>query len=83
MPKPKRPAPDAVLWIYEDPARGLALVRGKNVRVVLESAVVVERARWSVSGDGFVLPIGDVPDVVAMAQWNGYPVRFKPIGEAS
>jgi hypothetical protein len=66
------------LWVYEDRQRGLALIRGHGVQRVLELAGVAN-ARFSVTGKGWVVPGVDVPDVVAMAQYDGVVVRFKEV----
>lgn len=76
-------APEAFLWIYEDHPLGIALVRGKNIKSVLETAGVLEVARWSHAGKGFVLPLEQVPDVVAAAEHIGVPYRFKTAAEAA
>ena len=44
--------PDAFLWVYDDQPRGLALVRGLNVREALKAAHLSDRARWSDAGHG-------------------------------
>lgn len=74
--------PDTFLWVYEDRARGLALVRGLNVKSVLESAAVLDVARWSTAGKGYVLPLEKIGDVAAMADYLNTPYRVKSV-EAS
>lgn len=75
--------PDGFLWIYEDRARGLALIRGLNVKKVLELAVVLDRARYSTSGRGWVLPIDTIADIAAMADYSSTPYRVKQIQHAN
>ena len=78
-PKPGDPA--TVLHITEDTSRHLALVRGLNVRHVLELANVLERARWSVSAGGYVVSSADLADVCAMAGYSNVPYRVKRVGD--
>lgn len=72
-------APEAFLWVYDDPARGLALLRGLNVKSVLEAAGALDVARWSVSGKGYVVPAAMVADVCAMADYANVPYRVKAV----
>jgi hypothetical protein len=74
-PKP----PESILHVTEDRERGMALVRGLNVRTVLEMTGVVERARWSVSAKGYVIPAADLADLAAMADYSNTPYRVKVI----
>lgn len=69
--------PGSFLWIYEDTARGLCLIRGKNVRDVLEAAGV--EGIWSVTSKGLVVPIADLPDVCAHADYLNVPYRVKQV----
>lgn len=75
------PAPESFLWVYDDPTRGLALVRGRNVKTVLELAGAVDSSRWSTSGKGYVIPGPAVADVVAIAEHENIPVRCKRVGD--
>lgn len=70
---------ESFLWIYDDPGRGLALLRGRNVKVVLESAGALDVARWSVTGKGWVLPAARLADVCAMADYENVPYRVKAV----
>jgi hypothetical protein len=78
--KPGAKAPPlAVIHILEDPTRGYALIRGKNVVRILRLAGVLEASRWSPHAKGHVVPMSDLPDIVAMAQYTNAPVRFKTV----
>lgn len=80
-PKPGAPkSPDAVLHVTEDRERGLALIRGLNVRHVLELAGCFEGARWSPAAKGYVVASAVLADVAAMAQYSNTPYRVKVIG---
>lgn len=70
---------EAFLWIYDDSSRGLALLRGRNVKSVLRSACALDVARWSVSGKGWVVPGDRIADVCAMADYEGVPYRVKAV----
>jgi hypothetical protein len=67
-------------WVYDDKVRGLALLRGRNVRAILELAGVTDRARWSIGGRGYVLAGDDVATVCAHAEIHGMPYRVKTVG---
>lgn len=71
--------PAAVLTVYEDTERGLALLRGLRVSWVLEVAAVRERAAWSVSAKGFVVDVDALPDVCAAADSQRVPYRIKRV----
>ena len=47
-------------WIYDDPAKGLALVRG-DVHGLLDEVALLDRARWSSGGRGWVLQLPTPP----------------------
>jgi hypothetical protein len=70
---------DAFLWIYEDHDRGLALVRGLNVKQVLGSTDVLDEARWSVAAKGYVVPMAAVPNLCAEAECQGVFYRIKQV----
>ena len=70
---------ESFLWIYDDPTRGLALIRGRSVKAVLIAAGALDAARWSVSGKGWVLPGAKVADVCAMADYENVPYRVKAV----
>lgn len=63
------------VWVYDDPARGLALLRGARTPELLEAAELVDLARWSVSGRGHVLARVHLPDLRAHGQRAGIPIR--------
>ena len=65
------------IWAYEDPARGLALLRGREVPRVLKLACVT--GRWSVTGRGMVVPLDTMPDIAGMAEYAGVPYRIKQV----
>lgn len=65
-------------WVYDDPARGLVLIRG-DVRDLLDEAGVSERARWSTTGKGYVLAAGDLADVLATADYRNRRYRIKQV----
>lgn len=71
--------PSPVVWIYDDPARGLALLRGARTPEVLEAAGLTDAARWSVSGRGHVIARGHLPDLAAYAERCGIPIHFKVV----
>lgn len=75
-----RKGPDSVLHVTEDRERHLALVRGLNVRRVLELAGVMEGARWSPSGKGYVISSAALADIAAMADYTHTPYRMKRFG---
>lgn len=65
-------------WVYDDPARGLVLLRG-DVRDLLDDAGVLDRSRWSVSGKGWVLSVADAADLLALADMRRRPYRMKAV----
>ena len=65
-------------WVYDDPARGLVLLRG-DVRDLLDQAGVLHRARWSVSAKGWVLSAADGADLLAVAEIDHRPYRMKAV----
>lgn len=67
-----------VVWIYEDTARGVALLRGRAVPDVLGIAGITS-ARWSTSGKGHVVPIAAVSDVAAACEYAGVIHRTKAV----
>jgi hypothetical protein len=71
--------PDAFLWIHEDHARGLALIRGLNVKQVLVSTDVLDEARWSVAAKGYVVPLDALPNLCAQAECRGISYRIKQV----
>jgi hypothetical protein len=66
-------------WVYDDKVRGLALLRGRNVKHAMELAGVADRARWSIGGRGYVLADDDVAMVCAHAEIHGMPYRVKQV----
>ena len=79
-PKPgAQVEPPARLTVYEDAARGLALIRGKRVGWVLDVAAVAQAARWSPSAKGFVVAVTVLPDVCAAADSQSVPYRVKRV----
>lgn len=80
QPRPgAKVGPVAALTAYVDDDRGLVLLRGLRVGVVLDSLALREVAAWSVSAKGWVLPIGTLPDVEAYAQHLRAPLLIKPV----
>lgn len=67
-------------WIYEDHARGLALIRGRSVDPLLDVVLDARnRARWSLVGKGWVMPIAVAADIAAAAEVEGVPYRVKQV----
>jgi hypothetical protein len=80
-PKPgARVAPEMVLHITEDTTRGIALIRGRGIDAVLDTAGVLNRARWSQSAKGWVLDVTDLGDVIAVAEHSRAIVRTGTLG---
>lgn len=85
--KPSKGAPERRLrvpfWIYEDPARNLALIRGNpaTVREALEYAGMSDAAKYSVTGKGWVISLECLPNLAAMSDYAGIPYRIKMVGE--
>lgn len=71
---------ESFLWVYDDPSRGLALLRGRGVKAVLQSAGALDVARWSMSGKGWVVPGARVGDICAIADYENVPYRVKAVG---
>jgi hypothetical protein len=71
-------ATSGFLWAYEDPARGIALIRGRGVSEALDLAGV-STARWSAAGKGHVVPIAVIADVAAACDHLGIVFRQKPV----
>jgi hypothetical protein len=71
--------PDTFLWVYTDDTRGLALIRGRQVRDALRLADAEKVARWSAAGKGYVVPLSAIPDLVAMCEWSRIPVRTRQV----
>jgi len=67
------------VWVYDDPVRGLVLLRGYLARDLLQAAGVADLARWSMAGRGHVLARAHLPDVLAQADHDGIPVRIKEV----
>lgn len=65
-------------WVYDDPGRGLVLLRG-DVHGLLDHAGVLDRSRWSVSGKGWVLSATDAADLLALADLERRPYRVKAV----
>jgi hypothetical protein len=78
-PKPGQHPVRAAVHVTEDRAHHLALVRGKNIRTVIDVAGVLDEAIWSVSGMGYVIDLDRLPDVEAAAQHLGAPYRVKQV----
>ena len=74
--------PDTFLWVYDDTARGLALLRGRKVKRVLKMAGLTEQARWSSAGQGWVIGSSDLADLLALADDIGTPYQIKTVGES-
>lgn len=68
-----------VVWVYDDQARGLALLRGARTPALLDVAGLTKAARWSVSGHGWVISRDHLPDLTAQAEVAGVPLRFKEV----
>jgi len=75
--------PDSVVWLVEDVDHGRVLVRGKNLRPILELAGVYDRAAWSVSAKGYVIDSRDIPDVSAACDYSSAPWRWRTLRTAS
>lgn len=71
--------PSPFVWVYDDPSRGLALLRGWRAPELLDAAGLTDRARWSASGHGHVIARTYLPDLTAHAQHAGVPLRFKKV----
>lgn len=70
-----------VIWIHEDAARGLALVRGTlGTKDLLATADAIEVARYSMVGKGWVIPLDLAGDVRAVAEITGVICRTKVVG---
>jgi hypothetical protein len=70
-----------VVWIHEDAARGLALVRGTvGTKELLALADVLDVARFSVVGKGWCIPLELAGDVRAAAEITGAIARTKVVG---
>lgn len=78
-PKPGQRYVRAAIHVTEDRAHQLALVRGKNVRTVIDVAGVLDEAVWSVSAKGYVIDLERLPDVEAAAQHLDAPYRVKQV----
>ncbi|GAB6983520.1 hypothetical protein [Nocardioides pyridinolyticus] len=75
-----RKGPESVLHVTEDRDNQKALVRGLNVRRILELAGVIDDASWSPSGKGYVVSSAALADVAAMADYTHTPYRVKTFG---
>lgn len=67
------------VWVYDDPARGLVLLRGARTPELLDAAGLTGLARWSVSGHGHVLARAHLADLMAAADRVHVPVRLKAV----
>lgn len=67
------------LWIYDDRQRDIALIRGMNVKRILEAAGVQKVARYSVVGKGWVIPGAKVGDVCGTCEHTGTTYRVKAV----
>jgi hypothetical protein len=70
-----------VVHVTEDRERQKALLRGLDLRPILDAAGVLDRVRWSVAAKGWVIQSADLADVVAMAEYAGRRVRVKIFGD--
>lgn len=67
-------------WIYEDHARGLALLRGRTADEALDALPDGRRtARWSTAGKGYVIPLPLLGDLCAVAEMIGLSYRVKQV----
>jgi hypothetical protein len=70
------------VWVYEDAARGLALIRGTvGTKELLSLADVIDAARYSVVGKGWCIPLELAGDVRAAAEITGAICRTKVVGQ--
>lgn len=69
-----------IVWITEDQGAGLALITGKPPGEVRNAVWVAaaDTARWSASGHGWVIPLNQIPDLVACVENRHGIVKTKP-----
>ena len=67
------------VWLYEDRVRNLALIRGVRDKAIFSTAGINDSVRWSTTGKGWVMPLGDVADLCAAFDLAGIVYRFKQV----
>ena len=71
-PKPGRRAPVQILSITTDSVAGVALLRGRNCRKLIQDLALT--ATWSESGRGWVVDAVHVPDLIALGEIRHFVV---------